>query len=526
MNTSNNKTLLEIIQKNQKIHGKNLNNTGDGYIYDIQQKIKKSPISDITDEAQELQYVDLVMEGGTVWGLALIGYTYTLEQADIRFLNIAGTSAGSINATILASLGPSSASKSTTLLNIFSGMDLKSFVDGGLLVRIAMWLTVQKDDDNKYPKFIRLVLFIGQLIILNLFIISLSVFKGFGVFRYGLNPGKVFKKWLEDTLEEYGNNGKGVKTTANLFSVLKNNPPLKIRYNAIRSIVKDEQTIEFNDGKKQEDQYLIDNFEQNELAIIAADITTQSKITFPKMANLYWDNAFNESPAEFVRASMSIPVVFEPVKIQNLPNKSETKNDWLVLTGYDGEELPKEVYLVDGGVLSNFPIDVFHSHDRVPLCPTFGAKLGVDRKSPSILSNFFKFIGIVVDTAANNSDFTFLFQNEDYKQLITYIDTSKPYVPPAGAKKESPTYSSLDFNMSTEKQAALFALGAKAAHDFICGNNKWHKWKNNGGINPMPSEAIPPFDWEAYKKTRFNLLVSVPEAYRVKKDRIKQSSLP
>ena len=52
-------------------------------------------VSDTVDEAGH-QYVDLVMEGGGVLGIALLGYTYALEEAGIRFLSIAGTSAGSI----------------------------------------------------------------------------------------------------------------------------------------------------------------------------------------------------------------------------------------------------------------------------------------------------------------------------------------------------------------------------------------------------------------------------------------------
>lgn len=75
-------TLLQLIKDDKTIHGQN------GYINAIRNKINLEPISDITDD-QGNQYVDLVMEGGTVWGLALIGYTYTLEQAGIRFLNLA-----------------------------------------------------------------------------------------------------------------------------------------------------------------------------------------------------------------------------------------------------------------------------------------------------------------------------------------------------------------------------------------------------------------------------------------------------
>ena len=38
--------------------------------------------------------MNLVQKGGGVLGVALVGYVYILEQAGIRFLKMAGTSAG------------------------------------------------------------------------------------------------------------------------------------------------------------------------------------------------------------------------------------------------------------------------------------------------------------------------------------------------------------------------------------------------------------------------------------------------
>ncbi|ULT43996.1 hypothetical protein KRR40_11785 [Niabella defluvii] len=50
-------------------------------------------VSDVLD-ADGHQYVNLVQKGGGVLGVALVGYTYILEQMGIRFLRMAGTSAG------------------------------------------------------------------------------------------------------------------------------------------------------------------------------------------------------------------------------------------------------------------------------------------------------------------------------------------------------------------------------------------------------------------------------------------------
>ena len=76
-------------------------------------KIDQKQYSDLLDGSGK-QYVELVQEGGGVLGVALIGYTYVLEQMGIRFFSLAGTSAGSINAMTLAGLG-----------DISTGLDIK-----------------------------------------------------------------------------------------------------------------------------------------------------------------------------------------------------------------------------------------------------------------------------------------------------------------------------------------------------------------------------------------------------------------
>ena len=63
------------------------------------ESLRGKTYSDIVD-ARGMQYVDLVMEGGGMLGIALVGYTWALEQAGIRFLGIGGTSAASSNALI------------------------------------------------------------------------------------------------------------------------------------------------------------------------------------------------------------------------------------------------------------------------------------------------------------------------------------------------------------------------------------------------------------------------------------------
>ena len=54
--------------------------------------------------------------------------------------------------------------------------------------------------------------------------------------------------------------------------------------------------------------------------------------------------------------SMSIPFFYEPVKLVNRQTKAAS-------------------YLVDGGLLSNFPVWLFDTEGTQPAWPTFGFKL-------------------------------------------------------------------------------------------------------------------------------------------------------
>src|SRR3954467_7728098 len=63
-------------------------------------------VSDVVDSDGH-QYVNLVQKGGGVLGVALVGYTYILEQMNIRFIRLAGTSAGAINTALMTVIGGS-----------------------------------------------------------------------------------------------------------------------------------------------------------------------------------------------------------------------------------------------------------------------------------------------------------------------------------------------------------------------------------------------------------------------------------
>jgi NTE family protein len=101
-----------------------------GILKDLKQTLgPEKQFSDIIDDKGN-QYVDLVQEGGGVLGVALVGYVYVLEQMGIRFLSLAGTSAGSINTLLMAAAGRVDEAKSTWILECLCNKKLYDFVDG------------------------------------------------------------------------------------------------------------------------------------------------------------------------------------------------------------------------------------------------------------------------------------------------------------------------------------------------------------------------------------------------------------
>lgn len=390
---------------------------------DQEDPTKPRQFSDILDD-EGRQYVDLVMEGGGMLGIALVGYTYVLEQAGIRFLGLGGTSAGSINALLLAALGTPAQSKGEKLLQELGNKDFNDFVDGDSDARdlIESWI----DDEGPVRLGFKAIQVIDN--IRN---------------DLGLNPGQAFRDWIAAILRS-----EGIHSKADLQARL-DTIPKGLRLRSGQPLDTPEKA-------------------QARLAIIAADVSTETKVEFPKMAGLYWRDPEQVDPADFVRASMSIPFFFQPMKVdlhpRKLPRTAALIQQWKDDAGYHYEEeegLPGEAYFIDGGIMSNFPIDVFHQPNSVPAAPTFGAKLELDRRRKHIQGPM-KLFGAIFNSARHSLDYEFIRRNPDYKHLVTWI-------PAEG-------YNWLDFNMSEAKKKGLFLEGARCAADFLSGFD-WHRYK-------------------------------------------------
>jgi len=408
--------------------------------------------SDIVD-VRGHQYVDLVMEGGGTLGIALLGYVHALESVGLRFLSIGGTSAGSITALLLAALRQDkSEEKSARLVELLSKLNLHSLMDGDR--RALRFIDAVQRRPPASRDTSRLARF--QAWLARLYLGLLRVLYGLraspGLLRHlGLNPGRKFLEWIERILKE-----EDANTLAQLEARVKQPP---------------------NGGLylKEAPEQAPEPFSPKgdiRLALIAAEVSTGTKVDFPRTAPLFWKAPERISPAQFVRASMSVPFFFFPLYVEDLPQEQQR---WEELVGYDGE-LGPACTLVDGGIMSNFPISEFH-RQGVPRTPTFGVKLGTERRKLRPIGTesrglrarpLGQLTGAIFNTARHTLDYDFISKNPDYRRLVAYIDTG--------------AHDWLDFRLSAAAQVDLFLRGVKAGVRFL-----------------------QEFDWGAYKQRRAQL---------------------
>jgi NTE family protein len=187
-------------------------------------------------------------------------------------------------------------------------------------------------------------------------------------------------------------------------------------------------------------------------------VVTATDVTRGRMLRLPWDyhrlglDPDRQRVADAVRASISIPLFFEPVG----------------LVDGSGERLT----LVDGGVLSNFPIELFDRTDGAePRWPTLGVRVIADlpARGPElfpgiVLPQFVPPLDLlqrVVATAIVGHDQTYL-ERPCVRRRVIRVDTS--------------TVGIVEFGVDAHRRAELVANGESATAQFLAG-----------------------WDWEAFK---------------------------
>ncbi|KAK9823123.1 hypothetical protein WJX72_000428 [[Myrmecia] bisecta] len=429
----------------------------------LEQGLKQySDLTSTDNNGKTIQWVDIVMAGGGMLGIAHVGATYVFERAGLRFHSIGGASAGAINAALVVTKrGPRpDAESSLETLKTMAALDFKEFQDdkdGQALLK-----DFREDNADGTLSFWEQ----AKLLVFHVGAIMRAIS------RQGLHSGKYFENWITKEM-----------TNGGITNVDQLNDRLNVDLNSVRSLQLREGRVQ--NLSEDESKALLNDVGAGKMVIIASDITTATKAQFPENAKLYFNQPGRVHPGIFVRASMAVPGFFAPVVLPNatsgdLPTGATAEQAWKDDVGFEPTletpgkpRFPNKIKFVDGGVLSNFPINAFHNKDRVPVLPTFGVCFGTSRTAVSASytesNGILNFLGAIFDSSRQILDRDFLLKNPDYRQLITTIDASG--------------FDWLDFDLSETRKVELFAQGAKAAAEFLVS-----------------------FDWEKYKKTREFLL--------------------
>ena len=234
-------------------------------------------------------------------------------------------------------------------------------------------------------------------------------------FEYGIYEGEFFENWLEGLLA-----AKKMTT----FGQIKT--------------------------KYKEEKY------KYKFQAIAADITERRLLVLPNDLKLFGIKPDEFSISRAVRMSMSIPFFFEPVELKDRSGRKH--------------------FIVDGGLLSNYPIWLLDDGSGDPPWPTFGFKLMEPdkrelkkaRRNP--INNPISFLKAIVGTMLDAHDSYHISKSKgDYDRTIgipTVININ-------GSDKEIGT---TDFSITQEESQALYENGVKVAKEFL---KKWDfdQWK-------------------------------------------------
>jgi NTE family protein len=194
-------------------------------------------------------------------------------------------------------------------------------------------------------------------------------------------------------------------------------------------------------------------------------VVNVSDVTSGSLRQLPWDyrRSYERDPAaeqvaDAVRCSMSIPFFYQPV----------------VMADGAGQDH----WIVDGGMLSNFPIDLFDSPPGVhPRWPTFGIKLS---SKPDAAQQA---VALDVHGVASMSLALLHTMTGFYDRM--HIDD--PAVVERTIFVDTGHVRSTDFELPASQRDELFNNGREAATRFLDG-----------------APGQPAWDWERYKKTYRN----------------------
>ncbi|WP_316569635.1 patatin-like phospholipase family protein [Neobacillus sp. YIM B06451] len=290
--------------------------------------------------------IDGVFSGGGIKGFALVGAYEAIERRGFRFCRVAGTSAGSIVASLI-----SAGYTSGEMRGLLDELDLSDLLDSRKLLipgPVTKWILLY--------------------------------------WKLGLYKGEALEQWLAEKLAI-----KGLRTFADL------------PHQALR--------------------------------VVASDLTNGKMIILPDDLPKYGIAPEAFPVAKAVRMSCSIPYFFEPVKLAGLGGKN---------------------IVVDGGVLSNFPMWLFDTENVKKVRPVLGIQLSHEPENhpKHKIKNAIHLFEALFETMKDAHDARYI-SRKHAKNII--------FIPTAGV-------ASTEFGLTAEKKEKLIS------HGRLCAENFFKKW--------------------------------------------------
>ncbi|WP_079509712.1 patatin-like phospholipase family protein [Mesobacillus jeotgali] len=288
-------------------------------------------------------YIDGVFSGGGIKGLALVGACAEIEERGFRFKRVAGTSAGSLIAGLLAA-----GYTSLEMAAILDDLDLKKFLDSRKTI---------------FPSALTKWLFV--------------------YWRLGLYKGDELECWIAEKLA-----ARGLHTFGDLAP--------------------------------------------DALRVIASDLTNGRLLILPDDLPKYGVDPRTFPVARAIRMSCSLPFFFEPVKLRDRVGAN---------------------IVVDGGVLSNFPMWLFDKENVKKVRPVLGVKLtqSMIQQPTNKIKNALQMFEALFETMKDAHDSRYI--SRKHEKNIIFIPTDGNLT--------------TEFHLSDEKKIELIELGKKNAEKFF-----------------------------------------------------------
>ncbi len=176
--------------------------------------------------------------------------------------------------------------------------------------------------------------------------------------------------------------------------------------------------------------YTFADIPEGSLKLVASDLTNGKMIVLPDDLKNYGLKPENFMVSRALRMSCNIPFFFEPVKLK-------------AATG--------DTIIVDGGVLSNFPMWIFENGIRER--PMLGIKLSrsSDEVPPQHIKNGLNMFEALFTTMKNAHDERYISRKVEKNVIFIPVDE----------------YSATQFNLSEEMKLNLFQKGRDSATRFL-----------------------------------------------------------